>query len=73
MGSIFIWRLTSWILICVLSVSVSLPVADNLMLGRTSEWSPCRNQHLVTIVAAHALVHGLGAAMLGVIAGRWRP
>ena len=35
----------------------------------TSEWFPFRNQHLATIAAAHALVHGLGAVVLGTVAG----
>ena len=35
----------------------------------TPEWFPFRNQFLVTIAAAHAAKHGLGAVLLGVVAG----
>ena len=35
----------------------------------TSEWYPFRNQQLATIAAAHALKRGLGAAVLGTVAG----
>jgi len=35
----------------------------------TSEWFPFRNQHLVTIAAAHALAHNLDAVLLGTVYG----
>ena len=35
----------------------------------TPEWFPFRNQHLVTIAAAHALKHNLGAVVLGLVNG----
>ena len=35
----------------------------------TPEWYPFRNQHLVTIAAAHALGHGLGSVVLGTVSG----
>ena len=35
----------------------------------TEEWFPYRNQHLATIAAGHALKHGLGVVVLGLIAG----
>ena len=35
----------------------------------TPEWFPFRNQHLVTIAAAHALKHDLGAVVLGLVNG----
>jgi len=35
----------------------------------TPEWFPFRNQHVATIAATHALVHGLGAVVLGIVAG----
>ena len=51
-------------------------VGSGLLAGRgqpeaapTSEWFPFRNQQLATIAAAHALVHGLGAVVLGTVAG----
>lgn len=37
--------------------------------GTADEWFPYRNQHLVTIAAAHALKCGLKSVMLGVVAG----
>ena len=35
----------------------------------TPEWFPFRNQHLVTIAAAQALKHDLGAVVLGLVKG----
>ena len=35
----------------------------------TEEWFPYRNQHLVTIAAAHAVNKGLGTIILGAVAG----
>ena len=33
----------------------------------TAEWFPFRNQHLVTVAAAHALARSLGAVLLGLV------
>lgn len=45
---------------------VSEPQVD---LAPNPEWFPFRNQLLVTLGAAHAVKHGLGAVLLGTVAG----
>ena len=51
-------------------------LGSGLLAGRpqiegapTPEWFPFRNQHLVTIAAAHTLKDGLGAVVLGIVNG----
>ena len=54
----------------VSSVGSGLLASTPQMPGApTPEWFPFRNQFLVTIAAAHAAKHGLGAVLLGVVAG----
>ncbi|MDE0700520.1 MAG: PfkB family carbohydrate kinase [Acidimicrobiaceae bacterium] len=49
--------------------SGQLTGGEQLDAAPTSEWFPFRNQHLATIAAAHALLNGLDAVVLGIVAG----
>ena len=40
-----------------------------IQIAPTAEWFPFRNQHLVTVAAAHALARGLGTVILGLVSG----